>query len=197
MRLDYTEHGEARISVDQAWLTLLTDLEFSPVLLPFGGGDAHDTIQRLKPDAIILTGGNDVLEDGPSYSAERNKFELALLDESIKNNIPVLGICRGMQIMNLYGKGSVAKTGSHTAKDHPVEWLGHNIVVNSFHNFFINAESLSNDFVVDAQADDGSIEAFHHKQYPWAAIMWHPERTIADKGHHHAWIKKFLNGASL
>lgn len=197
MRLDYTEHGEARISVDQAWLPLLTGLDFFPLMLPFGGRNAFEYVEILKPQSIILTGGNDILEGGISYSKERNEFEFNLLDYAAENAIPVLGVCRGMQIMNLHGKGSVEETKNHTNKNHSLNWMGQNIDVNSFHNFIITPGTLSVDYIVDAIADDGSIEAFHHKKHNWAGVMWHPERDIPNKDSHYAWIKNFLDGESL
>lgn len=192
MRLDPTPHGEWRNTLDAHWPTLLMGLGFIPVLLPNRGMAAADMIASYGLGAIILTGGNDVLPDGETYSADRNDFESALMDVAAAQKMPVIGICRGLQMMNLYCGGTVVPVPGHVRIDHDVNWSGTDYRVNSYHNFGIGV--LADGLGVTATAPDGTVEAVCHKTLPWAAIMWHPERDIDRADIHHQWLARALSG---
>ena len=196
MRLDISPQGERRLSIDSNWVRIVSNMGLIPVLMPFGGDSAQSLLERINPDAIILTGGNDILQEGPSYCEERNIFELDLLHALSKTAKPVIGICRGMQIMNLYGGGTVSPIHNHVAKDHSVTWKENLWTVNSFHNDGIPKDNLSNSFIIDALDEQGNVEAFHHKNLPWTGVMWHPERTIPQQHQHLSWLCHTLEGKS-
>ncbi|MEE9276766.1 MAG: gamma-glutamyl-gamma-aminobutyrate hydrolase family protein [bacterium] len=153
-------------------------------------------------DGVILTGGNDVcpaeygeeeIAEG-DFSPPRDRTERALLDEALRREIPVLGICRGMQFMNVYFGGRVVqdvprqtgREGHPPAVDHAVEivdermseWLGGRTVeVNSYHNQAVSEEGLASalkPFAVEPKA--GLIEGFYHPELPIAGVQFHPER---------------------
>ena len=73
---------------------------------------------------------------------------------------------------------------NHRAKVHEIYKKRNNSdlitdrVVNSFHNWGLNAEDLAEDMIADRFSGDGTIEAASHKTLPWRGIMWHPERTF-------------------
>jgi N5-(cytidine 5'-diphosphoramidyl)-L-glutamine hydrolase len=192
MRHDPTPHGEWRDALDAEWSFLIGTLGFMPLLLSNKGIAGADVIKAYGLDAVLLTGGNDVVESGKTYSRYRNDLELGLLEAAEKKKIPVVGICRGMQIMNLYGGGTVKQIDGHVGSDHPVTWNGKSCTVNSYHNYGI--DRLSGDMVATAQALDASIEAFRHQTLPWQAVMWHPERAIENPEIHYAWLKAALQG---
>lgn len=155
-------------------------------------------------ERIILSGGNNI---GESY--KRDKTEKGLLDMAINKKIPVLGICRGMQFINLYFGGGLIKNikteignninhvaATHSIKivdDKTAEFLGDEINVNSYHNQGINSNNLSSLLKKFAQADDGIIEGIYHPSLPIAGIQWHPERKNFDDKLNRKLIESFLN----
>lgn len=195
MRIDTYPHGESRLSIDYMWLRILSGMGHKVELLPFGNGrSATETFKKAKVDAIILTGGNDVSASGKSYFQERNTFELELLDFARQKGTPVVGICRGMQIMNLFCGGRVQPIIDHVAKPHHVKWNGRKFIVNSFHDYGMNEDDLGSGLIIDAWSEDKTIEAFHHTELPWQAVMWHPERNIDNPEIHHDWLRSALEG---
>src|SRR4051812_38376650 len=75
------------------------DLDLCDGLVLSGGEDVHPRFYG-KPEYLKLLNPKDIIE-------ARDEFELKIIDEAIKNKIPVLGICRGLQIANVYLKGTL------------------------------------------------------------------------------------------
>ncbi len=194
MRVDVSEHGERRNSLDMQWTLLLRRLGFFPVLIPNVAGGEKGFIEEHNLSGFILSGGNDTLETGISFDEVRQNFEMKLLTLAEHKKLPVIGICRGMQMINLYCGGKNKEISDHVAKDHPIDWNGETLVVNSFHNYGITGASLGDGLLAEATAEDGSIEAIRHTTLPWFGVMWHPERTIPQADRHHLWLAKILSG---
>jgi putative glutamine amidotransferase len=130
-------------------------------------------LETVQPNALVLSGGNDIGE-----YLQRDVTERYLLTWAQAKKIPVLGICRGLQMMAVWAGVSLIKVEAHAGVRHALkavtkndEWPTH---VNSFHNWGL--ESCPEGFDVMAQAEDGSIEAMRHSVLPWEGWMWHPER---------------------
>ncbi|MBS3087459.1 gamma-glutamyl-gamma-aminobutyrate hydrolase family protein [Candidatus Pacearchaeota archaeon] len=141
---------------------------------------------ELNPDFLILSGGAD--------SKNRNYVETQLLQTAIDKNIPVLGICKGMQFINLFFGGKLERIEGHVAKNHYVEINGAKENVNSYHDLGFHKSGLGKGLKVFALGEDGSIEGIYHSDKKVIGIMWHPERDekIYDKV-----VDKFLeNGGS-
>lgn len=183
-----------------------------PYILPIVEDKAAIKEQVANIDALLLTGGYDV---DPYYYGEepnmklgeimprRDEFELKLLKEAIERNIPILGICRGLQLMNIYHGGSLYQDLSlnkdivikHDQVNTP-NILTHginidedtklfeilkvkNMRVNSFHHQVIN--KLGDGFRVSAQSNDGVIEAIEHEDYNFmVGLQFHPEMLHKD-----------------
>jgi gamma-glutamyl-gamma-aminobutyrate hydrolase PuuD len=96
-----------------------------------------------------------------------------LLCYAAERRLPLLGICRGMQMLaHSVGTGlQVAR--NHVCSRHVLhgEICG---TANSFHNFALT--DCPRGYRVLAKSEDGHIEAIVHKQLPWEGWMWHPER---------------------
>ncbi len=124
--------------------------------------------KNLNPDGVILSGGESIGTD-----KKRDLTELRILDLASKGSKPLLGICRGMQIMSSWLGVDCHAVEGHCATLHQItgEFNG---LVNSYHNFSI--EKCPDNCVVTAKSEDGEIEAIRHKFLPWEGWMWHPER---------------------
>jgi putative glutamine amidotransferase len=179
--------------------------------LSYLNGDAH---QLDGCDGLLLTGGHDV--DPLLYSARvdpeilgavdrrRDDFELQVLERAFALGLPLLGICRGLQIANVHFGGSLipdlerAGYRSHRSSSdgaetrHSVEAVNGSLLhsctreiagtVNSSHHQA--ADRLGAGLRVTARSDDGVIEAIE-RTIPgpfFLLIQWHPERMADHEG---------------
>lgn len=185
-------------------------LMLSPLMGPSYAARALDGV-----DGLILTGGEDM--DPAWYNAERSPlchppsrerdlFELALFATARQRELPILGICRGIQVINVALGGSLYqdlpserpgpvdhnRAGSRSDRSHAVrlepgslaaEALGaESISVNSFHHQAIR--DLAPALVATGWSEDGLIEAVESGEgQPWMlAVQWHPEEMYAETG---------------
>ena len=166
-----------------------------PIHLPLDV-DAAAVAGRL--DGVLLTGGTDVNPD--RYGAEphrqliapedeRDDFEFALFAGALDQGIPVLGICRGVQLINVFQGGSLDQhVAAHSRFDvpvattvHPVSFIegstlhalyGLSREVNSLHHQAVL--EVGRGLSVTARADDGAIEGLEMGD-DVVAVQWHPE----------------------
>ncbi len=176
------KNSEKRDAISQDWINILEKLDIVPVLIPNTLSDVLSFLENMELDGLILSGGDNIGDD-----PERDKTEESILKFGIKNNISILGICRGMQVINNFFGGNIIKTNSsnHVGKRHTVKIIdkkfeqlfSHTLDVNSYHNNIINQQVIGNDLQIFAivEADD-TIEGFYHKKFPICGVMWHPER---------------------
>tara|TARA_B100001063_G_scaffold117629_2_gene109822 strand:+ start:1474 stop:2058 length:585 start_codon:yes stop_codon:yes gene_type:complete len=165
----YPDRNETRDALDQSLANFVTICGYVPVPIPNSlGGVISELLGSVHPAAIVLSGGNDI-----GVYAERDNTEHALLTYAGEHQLPVLGICRGMQMM-----ANWAGTGLRSVEGHVK--LRHRLFgeitrdVNSYHGFSL--KSRPNGFKILAKSEDGEIEAIRHQSLPWEGWMWHPER---------------------
>ena len=175
-RIDYIkDRGEYRDALDHRlvqWLKEAGFLSYSitnAIDVTKGQKYYDDWISTIKPSLIVLSGGNN-LQEYPT----RDNVEKYLLDFAKKQNLPVLGICRGMQLMANYFGVELEPVINHVGAQHTLTIDKEQISVNSYHNYRLR--SVPEDFMVIARADDGTIEVMQHHTFPWLGFMWHPER---------------------
>ena len=170
------ELNEARDAIDQRLVTFLLSCGFLPLPVPNNLGENLIVwLTRMNPTAVVLSGGNNI-----GHCAERDDTEDTLLTYAQERRIPVLGVCRGMQMMAHW-----AGTGLHPVQGHVR--TRHRLVgeitgeVNSYHGFALAA--CPTGFEVLALSEDDEIEAIRHQSLPWEGWMWHPEReaTFAER----------------
>jgi putative glutamine amidotransferase len=174
---------EVRDALDVRLSALFWELGFLPIPMASAIRDHEEYIHTLMPDAVVLSGGNDI-----GQAPERDQLETELLAHAVKYHLPVLGICRGMQIINHHQGGMLRLLSGHVAVRHrltgPLVGPGGR-EVNSYHNQGLLDADLGVDLEATAWSDDGVVEALRHQEWPWLGIMWHPERdapvTDSDK----------------
>lgn len=133
-------------------------------------------IEQHHVDMVILSGGDDM-----DVFPMRDQVEHELIQWAESKDIPLLGVCRGMQVINSYYGGSLHKLGSmHVASRHDLNAASVSHCcpqnVNSYHANGIMPEGLGSRLIPYAYAQDQSIEAVMHDEEAIAGIMWHPER---------------------
>ena len=180
-------------------------VEILPVVLPLV--EQEEVIRRYAEefDGFIFTGGDDLepstygeetLPACGEISQERDAFELALLREVTALKKPVFGICRGLQVMNVFCGGTLwqdfpsqcpaeqphCEKDERAATHHPVrtegslrELLGAEWVsTNSYHHQAV--KKLGENLRAVAHSTEGYVEALEHTELPFfRAVQWHPE----------------------
>jgi gamma-glutamyl-gamma-aminobutyrate hydrolase PuuD len=177
-------YSERRDCLDQSWSDLALSLNYLPVPLPNVSPEhVESLIDSLGLDAIIFSGGNSISSLDPSAadaSPKRDAFEYELLKQAISKKIPIIGICRGMQIINLAFGGYLTQISGHVATQHAINSKTSTYqfpeTVNSFHSWGIGKDGLANELEMIAVDSDGNIEAYHHPDASLLGLMWHPER---------------------
>lgn len=185
----YSDVGEVRDCLDQRWIKFILSLGYFPIPLPtLSPRDLEDNWRALGLSAVILSGGNNIEDLAPGQlevSPARDAFERKLLALAIENRLPVLGVCRGMQLINLFFGGTATAIEHHVGGRHRLKRLSDGdflpTEVNSFHNFGISRTDLAVNLKPLALDMDGNIEAFTAVGASIVGIMWHPER---DEPHH-------------
>lgn len=185
-----------------------------PLLIPILKDYDSERVKRIVEciDGLLITGGEDIHpqfyneevykskdNDLMTIDQERDTFELALLKEAILSKLPILGICRGHQLINVAFGGSLYQDISnlcesdinHLAPLDNKERLIHSvqikedsilmgifnsskIEVNSFHHQSI--KRIADNFKIIASSQDNVIEAMKYNGSQWIlGIQWHPE----------------------
>jgi putative glutamine amidotransferase len=182
-------------------------------LFPHSDPEAmEETLNRL--DGLLLAGGADVdpreaayfLPDGGTLDPdalhilsepERDAYELPLARKALERDMPIFGICRGFQVLNVLCGGTLvpdlrtgirhrayseALSSSHLIRTVPGSAIDRLIgggfaPVNSRHHQGVLDESAAPCFQVTACAHDGIAETLEDPSRPWRfAVQWHPER---------------------
>jgi len=143
------KYNEKRDAISQDWIKFCNNAGFFPILIPNNLTDTKKFLKTLKVDMMIFSGGDNIGEDPGRDKTEKNMLEFA-----IKNKIPSLGVCRGMQFFNKFFGGKIKqnKDNSHIKTRHNVKISDHRIgkilkkrslSVNSFHNNFLFKNYIS------------------------------------------------------
>jgi putative glutamine amidotransferase len=196
--------------VEQAYADAVSASGGIPRLLPCrGGSDDFDELRGI--DGLLLTGGGDV--DPQLYGAvrsdetggvdpERDVWEIGLVRQAVQVSVPILGICRGCQVLNVaFGGTLLQHLPAFTAQPHLVperEQIVHHvhlepgtqlagledrtdIGVNSIHHQAV--ETVGANLRVAAWSEDGIIEAIEHLLDPLLGVQWHPENLFSEPAH--------------
>lgn len=190
--------AETRDALDQRWFDFMSILNIALYPIPNNMSKILRYLDFLRLDGFILSGGNNIGSrnkiiyknltlQADDVSLEREKTEIETLTWALCNKKPVIGVCRGMQFINSYfdGDQSLVDKSLHVNKNHKVVFhdndlsliYGKTHIVNSYHNYGIKKDMLSNKLIPSSTFRD-EIESFKHIHQPLWGIMWHPERNI-------------------
>ncbi len=207
-----TWDGSERTGVNAAYIRSVVAAGGVPVILSPLLGPSFAARALEGADALLLTGGEDIhpawygADPSPLLyppSRERDLFELALFAAARQRELPILGICRGIQLVNVGLGGTLYQdlpaerpgrvdhnpSGARSARSHAVklspgsraaEAVGAEVIaVNSFHHQAI--QDLAPGLEPTGWSEDGLIEVIETPaSTPWLlAVQWHPEEMDA------------------
>jgi putative glutamine amidotransferase len=142
--------------------------------------DVKGFLTDTQPDALILTGGNDI-----GVNIERDITETNAIKWFKRNKRPILGICRGMELTNVFYGGTIDKVPpNHNNQRHIatlirpdfIKWAGQKeIITNSYHNQGVTRNTLAKELEPAAMCGD-IVEAIVYKKDLVVGLQWHPER---------------------
>ena len=204
--------GVGRMGVNAAYVESVTRAGGIPLILPPAIAAEHAAAALEGVEGLLLTGGEDidpacyctdpVPQLGP-VDAARDRFELALFDAARARGLPVLGICRGLQLVNVALGGALwqdlpterpsalrhDRDDARDARTHDVAIAAGSraaaalgvtaLAVNSFHHQGVR--TLAPGLVATGHAPDGLVEAIEGADGGWLlAVQWHPEEMLGD-----------------
>ena len=202
-----TSFEDERYRLDHTYVNAVRAAQGQPMLLPLVNSVAEAKRLCDQIQGLIIPGGGgitaNIIGDLPAQldpvNPKRWKSDNLILDVAIERNLPILGICYGMQLLCVRAGGTlyadverqVAGTSVHSEKrgaaDHPMEilpnshlaksWDSEISVVNSRHFQAICDPGTS--YVVSARSSDGTIEAIENADGIHIGVQFHPERMGA------------------
>ena len=167
-------YGERRDCADQHIADFLYACGCLPVPIPNRPEIVDAFLDGIKPDGIFFSGGNDLASYGGN-APERDETERLLIKYAEVQNVPLFGICRGLQMIATYYGASLERVERHVRVDHRVRGKIKRDAVNSFHGMGIRKVVYPLEKL--CRSDDGVVEAIQHEKFKIAAVMWHPERV--------------------
>lgn len=210
------EHSRPAVFLYTSYIRALEQIGLAPVLITPAHSPAAIASLLDACCGLVLSGGEDV--DPSRYGAKpspalgatlpaRDDMEFSALDCALRLDMPVFGICRGCQVMNVHFGGSLyqdidTERPGHLLHEQLAPWgqrthdasvltdsLLHRIVgadllrINSFHHQAV--KELGHGLRVVARAEDGLVEAIEHESRSWVlGVQWHPERGEAEAPDH-------------
>ena len=208
--VENTSYYERRDAISQEWFKYLHRELPDRIIFPIANQPqhVHTIFKSIKFEGLILSGGNDYGE-----APERDGTEMSIINHCLIENIPVLGVCRGLHVINQYFGGTLEtrlvrlSNILHTGSNHSVELMDKRfqiikpvqkkIRVNSYHNQGVMLNNLGHDLIPFAVDDSGVVEGLFHSTHPILAVQWHPERNNPSKAFDESLINLLFSKGSF
>ena len=198
----------AKVALNANYVEAVARAGHIPVVVSRFGTDGQFDVLVSKLDVLILTGGEDV--DPVRYNAERSPklgkvnaprddFDFRLLAAARRRKLPLIGICRGCQLLNIAFGGTLwqdlpsefpVKGVQHRNVHHRISVLpdsrlarvmgSADMVVNSTHHQAVKDPAPG--FRIVAKSPEGVVEAIECDTYPAIGVQFHPEKLLCDEG---------------
>ena len=165
--------GERRDCLDQRWHLFLKAAGLFPVLVPNVPEVMDDFCRGVDFDGVLLTGGNTPVSLGGD-APERDEVERLLYGSARKRRLSVMGVCRGMQMLQLWHGAGLVEVRGHVGQQQEIMIEGMPRLVNSFHRF--GSHHSVDGLEAWAVARDGVVKGVRSSDGTLMGIMWHPER---------------------
>lgn len=195
--INASDYYEVRDAISHDLINNLSNQDITPLLIPNCNIAPKKLFKKIPFNFLLLSGGDDINLDPSKVknnimkgSSIRDYNEILYIDFCVKNKIPIIGICRGMQLINKCFGGNLIKTNKkeHVDRPHKILVLNNNIKifpqeefeVNSYHQNIITKKTISQEFAPFMLAGDDSVEGIFHKKHAIIGIMFHPEREFND-----------------
>lgn len=201
-RVDEVEsYLERRDSLDQRWHDFAIEIDACFIPLPnIEPSKTKFLLDSLELDGIVLSGGNSLEVFDPKavdVALERDMFEREVISYALDKSLPIIGVCRGMQMLNSFFGGGHSKLEGHVAVRHSISVVESDTPlsdsVNSYHRWGIKNVQLAEALRPLALDDDMNVEAFRHINTKMCGIMWHPEREAPFNSKDIDFFKRFFN----
>lgn len=198
--------NSSKVMVNASYADAVSRGGHIPVVIPRFGTDAQFDVLVSKLDVLVMTGGEDLkpsrygARPSPKLGAvnvERDDFDFRLLAAARRRNLPVIGICRGCQLLNVAFGGTLWQD---LPSEFPVKDVQHrnvyhnlridpnsrfaqvtgvtNALVNSSHHQAV--KDLAPGFRIVGRAPDGVVEVIECDTYPALGVQFHPEKLVCD-----------------
>jgi len=181
------DYNERRDAIDQRWSKFLLSINIFPVFVSNNMNYVSYLLDNENIDGVLFTGGNSLLKYAGD-SIERDHVEEFILKWAMEKNIPILGVCRGMQLIQNFFGVPLKKINNHVSVCHTlrvekglrlsasVDLIAN---VNSYHNY--GTDESNSELLTVASSLDGVVMALEHKNKNIFGIMWHCERNYPFK----------------
>ena len=177
-QIEAPDYDETRDALARDWARLMHAALPQALWMPLPnlGAASVDMARQWRLNGLILSGGNDL-----GAALARDESESALVSDFRSRQAPILGVCRGLQLLWTLAGGELGSTKDHAGSRHrvapitPNPWLNRPRTVNSYHTQALTGPEPAEARMI-ARTDDGAAEAVEFDQGRTLGIMWHPER---------------------
>lgn len=172
--LETREYIETREALDIRWGELFYHLSW--VMIPLSYAMPLEVyVKEFALEGVILSGGNDLNDFVSSpLNKKRDAYEKEILRYAKQHAFPLLGVCRGAQMIAYEGGSLLEFCEGHVGR-HEIFWEeGGDEIIGSEHQLAIR--ELGAGLIPLARSCEGLVEAFRGEEAPLFGMMWHPER---------------------
>lgn len=220
------------LSLNESYIKAVSDLGGVPLLLPKNDNDQSIKEQVEAVDGVYLTGGSDInpstYDEEPHLKLEkvehgRDEYEIKVIKEAFKRDVPILGVCRGSQLLNSLTDGHMYQDleSQYEGDDliqhrqnSPRDYLQHSVLIDegslmhkivgttkirvNSHHHQANKDVDDKDFVISGRAPDGVIEVIEGKGDAFVlGLQFHPEDSYKFDEPSEKIIRAFIDAAKL